>query len=527
MLDKQKYTLLVIIGASFLFHFSILVFAHYAINPDSHAYIKNAEHLLNLNFDEISITRPLFYSVLIAFFIPIFKNPEISGIAVSLILSSILPAVVFWFAEELFDRKTGILSAILITFNPILCRYSFSVFTEITYTTIVFLSITVGWKAIRTGHLLSYLAVGIMAGLSYLTRYEGFTYGVFIAFFLFLKMILNWHQNRTKRIFGILLFIIAFTAIISPYIIFLHEQTGCWTLSIKLRNFAEGILPQYKYKELTPDQSLLFIKTHLGNIGLKFLRNLGEGLTTGISSIISPLLLIFVGLGLFKEKWERGQIFPRLYLMAFIFPSFITAAFSHINPRYYVSALPIILIFIARGLNTFDDWLKGFSDLTKSIVKKVLQIPNLSQSVVVIIFMVLSLNPALRVLFHLPPIYHVEYKETGLWMKEHLPKDSIFIGRSSVNYYAGGFIEPDTKTLRKLRTVEDLRKFKKGKDSPVYRFIEERFNRRYGPMTGFDLAFLIDESKAPDFLKPVYINNRYPGAKTILYEILDVEENNK
>ena len=206
--------------------------------------------------------------------------------------------------------------------------------------------------------------------------------------------------------------------------------------------------------------------------------------------------------------------------MTFIFPSFVSTSVYYVNLRYLVSAVPIILIFVAKGLNVFSDWLMEFSDLNKGIIKKTLKIPFLFQSFVIIGYLAFSLNPALRFALNLMPIYNIEFKETGLWMKENLPRNSIFIGRNAVNYYAGTFaFQPRERgTKDKLKTVEDLRDYKKEEDRPVFLFIEERYNKRYGA-----LGYLIDEKRAPDFLKPAYINKQYRGAKAILYEVLDVE----
>ncbi len=525
---KLRYSFPLIFVCAFAFHIFIFICSKYAINPDSPGYIVNAEHLLRFNFDALDITRPIFYSSLIACFIPVFKNPEIVGVALSLIFSSFLPVMVFYFGEKVFNRRTGILSSILVVVYPALSLYSFSVLTEATYTTIVFFSILITWKAVESGKLLFYLVSGILVGLSYLTRHEGIIYSVFAFFFMFITIFIDKGQDRRKRIAGLAVFSFALILTISPYIVLVHDVTGVWSLSPKLNTaISIGIIPRdelliNRYDTIEKNQVTSFIQSNLSAVFAKFLKNFKEGVTVGISRLVMPLLFVFVGLGLFKKKWKRGQVFPRLFLIAFIFPSFITASFFFANPRYYISALPILLIFIASGINYFDEWLRDIAGSAKGIVKSALLIPWLSQIIIALTCVLLSFNPVFRISFNLLPIFHTEYKETGLWMKDNLSKDSIFIGRSSVNYYAGGFKEIDGKTGNKISTIEDLKAFKRGKNEPVYRFIEERFNWRYG-----ELAFLIAENKAPDFLKPVYVNDRHKGAKVVLYEILDLDGSTK
>lgn len=116
---------------------------------------------------------------------------------VSILFSSMTVVVVYFLGKELFNRKVGVLSAILLCFCSYHILYGKILMLESTIIFFIFLSLYFFWKAQNEGKLRYAIAAGIFLGLANDTKYIGLLlYPVIILFVL-------WTKRRWEFIFGL------------------------------------------------------------------------------------------------------------------------------------------------------------------------------------------------------------------------------------------------------------------------------------------------------------------------------------
>lgn len=236
--------------------------------------------------------------------------------------------------------------------------------------------------------------------------------------------------------------------------------------------------------------------------------NAGTEYYYSIPSIFPALLILLIGVGLFRREWTRERFKKEIYMASVVVYPLLLYPLSHIEFRYLLSVLPIAIIWSANGITELQNWLdQNTADLKIDWLKQRLIFKNL-----VFVIVLLSVIPMIALIpFHNYSDQPTEHKEAGLWMKENVPQNPVIMAkRPYIAFYAEGTYIPIpyanyTAMMRyaKLHNVKCI-------------VMDEKETPKLRPQ----LAFLLDETKAPkDDLKLIYKDSKTHN-KIVIYELL-------
>jgi 4-amino-4-deoxy-L-arabinose transferase-like glycosyltransferase len=180
---------------SVLFAFSILLrvlnYAELPAYPDEISYTFYTFSILAHNWHwppEFMLGHPPLMPYLLAILTHLFGGSLEVLRTVSTLFSSMTVVVVYFLGKELFNRKVGVLSAILLCFCSYHILYGKILMLESAIIFFIFLSLYFFWKAQNDGKLGYAIAAGIFLGLANDTKYISLLmYPVIILFVLWTK----------------------------------------------------------------------------------------------------------------------------------------------------------------------------------------------------------------------------------------------------------------------------------------------------------------------------------------------------
>lgn len=513
-----------------LFEYPHVVFLHEA---DAMGYFAIAKGIIEKWALEGATHFPPFYPFVIAIVYLFSGDLEIAGRLASCIMGALLVFPVYFIGKELYDRRVGFLSAAVSVFLGTFVDYSLQPITQTTYLTLMMTAIYTGIILIRRPSMPLFLLLGLISSALYLTRPEGIVAFASIAIVTSIGILANGGLTFDKKMKAIGLMLIGFLMLALPYINYIHNQTGMWTVSGKAATAVLGVdasaklLPDGRtvgqassgkvgIKDLFPSPEAFF-KTYWGNM-VKFARIIPNHFPTFSLFLASAGLFVTIISLLYTEKnlrilkvLQTGVLFAGL---AVILPVF---AFSNlaIAPSYIFPLFPITTLWFARGLVGIEDGflntiikLTGFGRLER------LKQWSLAATAAVLFFGFSSISPVWGELSSEDfKVYAASQefflKDTGRWLKNNSPKDVAIMSRwSNMGFYAD----------RKWVYIPD------GEISEVVKYAKEH-NVRYIvidsnaiPRRRPKLGPLLNPS---DFegLRPVYAREAY-WIRVIIYEVL-------
>jgi 4-amino-4-deoxy-L-arabinose transferase-like glycosyltransferase len=411
-----------IIALSFFLRVFLIIYPE-PIHNDGTEYVHHAKEVLAGNWTGGS-SNPLF-PVLIALTYPLVKNYELAGILVSVIFGTLLILPVFTLGKIIFNEKVGMISALLTAVHPFLYRYSGYVLTESTYLFFVTTSVLFGWYAFSQGRVQHVFLFSFFASLAYLTKPEGIGF-----LFIFLVWVLFINPPEGRRVWGmrvgvLLLAVSCFLLFSSPYLIQLRKELGKWEISKKIP-ISIGSFSDTKETlslEGTNDkQKIDFVSMLKHPLGL--FKTMGSGLLKSFYKFqqgFNPLLFLLAILGwrrIFRLK--SSHCFKgNLYIISHHFFYFSLIYPMALETRRYTSQMVSLSIpWAALGCLEVAGWLHRWIE-KESLRKKV--------SLLLLLLLIVGLFVQGRVT-HLRDI-RVIRKETGLWMKSHLPRGGKVMSR--------------------------------------------------------------------------------------------------
>src|SRR3989338_4641110 len=486
-----------------------------------HGYV-DIEGNLNL------LLTPL-YPVLIGLLSLIIKNLELSARLISITFGVLLVIPVYLIAKKFHGKKIGYLSALFIALYPPLVYISTITYTDSLYLFLLFTSLYIGWLALTENKIKLYLILGLMLGLCYLTRPEAVFYVLFFSVLIFLKFIKTLKVNMKQVISGLILLIFSFLIISSPYLIFLHEHTGKWSLSQKtdvVFKFRENTLysPEYEKAnfglsadgkslnlspyDATAKQSMLsVILSDPAGITKRYVSNIYAENSQIIPSLFPFIFIVIITIGIFSSSWDKENYKKELFLIVLSLYPLLLYPLFWVEERYLLPITPIFIIWLAKGSLELSNWAKKtLNNLSVKINNKI--IPILIISLVLIAFLIGNLI----ITSSLNPKYEksdqaIEHKEAGLWLKENVQNPVVMSRKPWVSFYSeGNFVMlpyadyNETINYARYNNVE-------------YLVIDER----YIPALRPQLTFLLNEENTKD-LELVYKNTDYKY-KILIYKL--------
>lgn len=492
-----------------------------------------------------------FYPLVVALVSKFTTNYELAGRLISVLTGILVVPLVFYFARSHFDRKIARYGATFLALYPALAFFSTRAQTEPLYTLLITAGIFLGWRALtKKSYWLNFI-VGLLFGMAYLTKPEGIgfiiVYGGILGLLLIFALVKKDHTFRVLTIS--LLAVVGFVISAAPYIFYLKQTTGQWTISAKgkanqqFEAHSSGLSGSTEdvFRKLNSENTQVPIDQiyHIGTfiqaeqtrgtptvkvspliVVRKYIENLYKVLTDGINHALTTIILMLVVLGLLADAWSKQRAWKELYLLSYIvFFWLVVIPLFHINDRYFVPLLPLCFIWVGKGFVFMNDWLQktlvNFFDFSN------IKLPPgrvASSLLILLLFLGLYLPQLGKIVakdrwtteYWADP---VEQKIAGLWIKAHSEKTPVIMSRGhTVDFYAGNYNIAETVTIPKndLSRVLEYAKFR-GVD---YLVLNERYAVAYP-----EIRFLLDEENIPAELQLVFKFDKRPGLKTVVYQL--------
>jgi hypothetical protein len=311
-----------------------------------------------------SVFSPL-YPWIVAITHRLIPDWELAGDIVSAILGSAAVVSVYLMTREAFERRDLALgAAILVAIHPEMAAYSASVRTEAGF---IFFLMTAVWLLIaglKRERIVLVAVAGLIGGLAYLYRTEAIGLLMFGVGFV-LVAALWWRQwSFIWTIVASTIFAIAFLIVASPYLIYLRETTGHWSVG---REFTAAMM--YGMGTVAPDSLawqrlgystsvspfaplLANPRLYLEKVAADFIGSL-----YGFIQALGPLVSILLIVGLCRRRHaipaNLGEALLAL-LTAFYIVGF---SFSYTGARFMLHLIPFSFGWVMIGLVTVSEGL--------------------------------------------------------------------------------------------------------------------------------------------------------------------------
>ena len=232
MLLNDKYVwILLFISLSVRIYLGIFT---YVIQNDSVAFMQNAEYFANGDFlNGLRHDYHPLYSLIMAGLYKIVPNMELSGTIISIIFGTFTVIAFYLIGKGIFDQRIAFVSSIILAFHPYAVRFSADIISESTYFFFFTSALGLGFFAITGGRLLLFALTGICTAFAYLTRPEGIGILFIVICWCLLKDFVRIKMFLGKKLISILVLVISFLALSSPYLIYIKKETGAWHLTKK------------------------------------------------------------------------------------------------------------------------------------------------------------------------------------------------------------------------------------------------------------------------------------------------------
>lgn len=350
-INQEKFFLiLIILVGGFLRLYNLNWDQGHYLHPDERIYVnssniyipKDLNLLLSpnspLNSKEFSYGAfPLFiYKIVQAIVLPDSAFLFVSRL-VSSVFSILTIPLIFLVSKELFNRKIGIIAAIIFAFSAGSIQHAHFNTTENMLIFLITLITILSIKAVKNKNYLLFVSLGILIGMSYATKIVGLTFFIVPAIsFVFLLL----KEKKLKKLtFFILIFVLTsaiFGAILAPYQIIDFERFK------ERQNYEQNVV----YGKDKPVYTIIYEQTK------PYIYPLTKILPFTFGFISLPLALIGLML-IFKKIKEKKSyiylfvlIFPILY---FLWSGSWYAKFS----RYYILLIPFLSVWSSVALSKF------------------------------------------------------------------------------------------------------------------------------------------------------------------------------
>ena len=490
------------------------------IFPDSALYLAQAKAFLHGEFafrfmgNEPKALQPLFplMSAILSF---IFPSVEIAGTIVSVLSGSIIIFLVYYLSKKIFGPTTAVIASFIVTFDPILINFSIIPMSEALFTLLLIMTVLLSWHMTNIRNPLYFIIIGIVIGLSFLTR----VIGVALLIPPILWLIINNYRKDIMRdvLLPVLFISSGFILTSTPYWTIVHQVQHKWMLTGFYGGVWEGMTQQHP-----------LINIHGADNGLygflyRYIKSATLYITTFFSSI-SLLVTAFMILSLFMKR-NRENLWKSCYLLlwigSFFFVSVLFPPTTDDNfLRYLMPIIPLLFILSSQGIVLLEDILMRLIKTAKTNYNKAIRYAYLFTVLLLLLLSFISEYSKIQQ-FSWPFIWLREKQnvltsqDVGDKIKNILRHSTGIIARKPyVPYYADAVWYP----ISKHTTYEDI----KGLAKQGNEFL-------YLDSSAYDisknLVFLLDPVNKPAELTPViWIQDKDTlKYKVVLYHIRQVK----
>jgi Dolichyl-phosphate-mannose-protein mannosyltransferase len=309
-----------------------------------------------------SVFSPL-YPWIVAVAHRLIPDWELAGDLVSTILGSAAVATIYLMTREAFERDDlAIGAAVLAAIHPELAAYSASVRTEAGF---VFLLTAALWMLIaglKRQRIAIVAAAGVIGGIAYLYRTEAIGFMLFVVGFMPVAAV-RWRRWSFQwAVVAATVFAAGFLAVASPYLVYLRETTGHWSVG---REFTAAMM--YGMGEVAPNtlqwqrlgysNSVSPFAPIVANPGLYLEKVAGDFFASlyGFIQALGPLLAVLLVVGI----WRRGRALLDNFaetMLALFTASYVAGfSFSYTGARFMVHLIPFTFGWVMIGLEAASE----------------------------------------------------------------------------------------------------------------------------------------------------------------------------
>ena len=385
------------------------------------------------------------YPLLIALLSKTGLDFETSGRLISLAISLMTVFPLYFLGKKIFNTKIAFIGCIFFAIHPYFARFSVDVLKDPLYVFLFISSVWLGWEALEEEKLYLFLVVGFFAGFTYLTRPDGLEIFLVMVSWISLSHLRQLRRDFTRRIWAIALLFISIFILAVPYIMYIHETTGRWTISRTKHVSAlfgqEKDMPQ-KYFGKAAD---LAKETSHGS-SRKVFTPLTHLLRKS-QNIFHPILGLLLLFGWIARKpipYRKGEFY---LLSFFVLHAIVLYLFllqyslwnrgqlveSHFSDRHFLPLVALSLSWMGMGFFIIYDKIANWIEMRRPC-----QLPNIHQKVFVLLIIILFASILPKTLKGVRS-EKIGRKEAGLWIKGDMKtKPTIITSMPRVAYYSNG-----------------------------------------------------------------------------------------
>jgi len=537
---SEKRTLALLVATAFCVRLFLLRY-QYVINTDGVYYAVLGKKLVSGDFQGgLSTYWPPLYPLLVGLSSLLFDDLEFAARFVSVIAGTLLILPLYLLIRRSYDTATATVGASLAVIYPGLTDSSTLAMAEALYALLLATSLLTALSALCNHAPRSSLFTGLLLGAAYLTKPEAICYSALLVVFLLGVGLVSKPRRIASSAYDALLILFGVWLVSAPYILFVHQRTGRWTISQKIVanlsivHSARGLL------ELPPNGGLTMMDELYGETYFKgpsptspavvaqpgrespgtpighsanlpnLFRRSAQALKQELKEILPevfpyPFIALSI-LALFRQPWTKRRTIQESYLLSFVAATFVGYSVSVIEARYLVVILPILIGWASRGVIELQDWaIATAGHWGYALTDRAGAIRMAIVAVLVGVLLRSILFPLMIDRWHDLPY---EQKEAGMWLRQHcVPSPLVIASGPWAAFYAEGrhlFI-PTAGRAESLEHAE-----RSGAD---YLIVDERFQR------DAPLGSLLDPTQAPENLSLVYENHEAPGYRVVVYEL--------
>lgn len=553
--DGRDRFLWILFILAIIFRLMFVFFFRFSVSFDESHYLRLGGSLLERGIPGLLHPYwPPFYPGFIGLVHLLTRNLEFSGRLINILSGSFLVILVYRITREIFGRPEARLSAIFMAFFPPVAFGSTNAMPEALYSAIGIGGMVVGWKAFQKKNYWLGLMAGWLWGLSYLIKPEGM--GFLFVYLFFGGIVVLWNLGKGgawKRVVLLVVVLLGFLLLSAPYLVYLRQNMGKWTLSTKGEinqqmesavYFNTGVIED-PFFHLTSDNRYLpydmalhfgnvqeltklqegrerFVSIPLSNYIKKYVQNFYHILKYSIPHLFTSVLFVLWAVGFFGQYYDRSQWGFIVYLVCNIFFYwFLVVPMFHVNDRYLAPFLPLCLVWVGPGCKVCYRWMIGNMETLFSPRCRVYKWrSHLGRGLVLVGVLVFSFCPELARVVAVKKYdgnmwaEPVELKEAGLWLREHTDHPPVLMSlNKAVDFYAGQYdmrigasfsYDPLARNLAyaRFRGVEYL-----------------VFTNRYVDYFP-NLSSLIEEADQSPELAMVYEKTYFTGIRAVIYRLV-------
>ncbi len=389
------------------------------IETDGVQYAWIAQRFSTTGSPADQLFHPL-YPLLIALVQPVTQDYELAGRWISVAFGTLTVFPAYWLARCLLGVEAARLTAVFVAVHPMLVQQGSAVLTEATYTFFIVTGVWAGWHSLFGSGRWWWIGAGALLGLSYLTRPEGALYMgglLLLGGLAVFRMKSKWAVIRYQ-----LAAVGVFILLAGPYLLYLKQQLGYWTLTGKI---SHALHQDHQILVSDGESDLASMARHLG-------RTLRELAVNGVvfekhalPDLLPGLLLLVVLPGVLRNLGSAKWWTQEGWLLLATIPPFATL-FFHVEARVFAPALPFWLALAAAGT------LWAGARMGEGPFPFVKGVHALS-ALVLLSILPWTLKPIFK-----PDIGAELYKQVAAWIVETQPPEAVIMDRKPfIAFYSG------------------------------------------------------------------------------------------